>query len=221
MVMKRTRRPRKFTRRVKRKTAVPRPMKYSRTSVVSVKRTFWSELWLPNATTTNGFWRYYAPSISAMPSLAEFQAVFDQYKINGVTLTFRPKFDSYAGNDNTSASTNRSSTQVHYIVDKTSNITPTGTYSSTTCNSFLENGGVKSRTGLRPVNIFYTPMIANTQQGVNDASRTKPRWLSLANASGILQNGVHVFMQDSNFANNQTQAFDVFITYYMQFRGLR
>lgn len=197
---------------------VPRGMSMP---LISLRRTFWVETWAPSATTTNSFWRYYAPSINALPSLSEFTALFDQYKINGVKLTLCPKFDSYAGNDNTSTSTNRSSSQVHWIVDPMSNVAPSGTYSSATFNTFCENGTVRSATGLRPVNIFWKPRIAATNQAVSDAQRTTPRFLSLANATTVLHNGVHVFIQDSNFSNNQTQQYDVFLTFYMQFKGIK
>lgn len=188
---------------------------------VSVTRTFWREAWLPTATSTNDFWRYYAPTMAMLPSVAEFAAVFDQYKINGVKITLRPKSDNFAGNDNTVAGTIRALSNVHYLVDKYSNVTPTGIYSSATCNAFLENGKVKSLQGTQPVEIYFKPAIANTNQGISDSERTGPKWLSLANSQGVLQNGVHVFIQDFNFANSQTQAYDVFFTYYMQFRGLR
>lgn len=199
--------------------------RFTRTRVpvgqVNVIRTFWKEVWAPSATTTNDFWRYYSPSLSQLPSVAEFAAVFDQYKINAIKITLRPKFDNYAGNDNTVAATSRSLTQVHTLIDSFSNVTPTGLYNSTTCNTFLENGKVKSLPGTSPVEIYFKPRIAATNQGIADSERTSPKWLSLANAQAVLQNGVHVFMQDVNFANNMTQSFDVFYTYYMQFRGLR
>lgn len=213
------RKPRKRVATLSRVPRVRRSM--NMLPMIKIARTFWFELWQPSAVATSNFWRYYAPSISSLPALSEFTALFDQYKINGVKITLRPKFDNYAGNDNTSVSTTRQSTNVHYIVDPNSNVTPTGVYSSATCNAFLENGRVRSSSGTRTINIYYRPKIAATNQGISDSERTGPRWLSLANSQAVLQNGVHIFMQDSNFANNQTQAFDVFYTYYMQFRGTK
>lgn len=215
--MQKTRRPYK-RRRMMRSKRVPRS--YIRNSMVMVKRTFWFENWSPNTTNTNGFWRNYALGLSNLPSVNEFTAVFDQYKINAIKYTFRPRYDSFAGNDTTDTTlpgvTNQAGTHLHVIVDPHSTITPSGTYNSTNLNAFLENGSVRSYNGNRAVNVFVRPSV--NLNGVE--RRVRAPWIQ-SGQNAIQHYGIHVFAQDINLTGVFGQSWDVFVTYYMQFRNLK
>jgi hypothetical protein len=158
-----------------------------------------------------------------MPSSPELSAVFDMYRMNAVKMTFRPRYDGFDGSNTTDTTapgvTNQGGTNVHYIVDPGSFLNPSGTYTSANLNNFLENGDVRSATGTKPFSIIYKPT-TNAATGSGPMKKTG-QWLSTQTANDLAQSGVHVFMQDTNLTGTFSQAFDIFVTYYMSFRGVR
>lgn len=187
---------------------------------VNFKRTFWLELWSPNSVSTNGFWRYYQPSLSNLPSNGEIAAMFDLYRINGIKMVFRPKWDSFDGaNLTTNGTTNAGFMTVSTCVDTRAAFAPTGTYTSTTFNAFAENGNVKIRRGTRDISVFFKPTVQNTVQGLT-ATPLARQWISTGQTA-INHKGVHVFINDQNFSGQFTQSFDVFVTYYLSCKGVK
>lgn len=229
MVMKRRSgrsRLRRVRRRTRRALVRGRPMYSLRPAMppLSLKRTFYAEYWPFGVASVDNFWRYYTPAMSVLPNLSEYQALFDQYKINGIKITLRPRWTGYDGSNNTTAGTTNEPLQnVHYIIDPLSQITRTGAYSSTTFNSFCEQGNVRSVTGTKVINIYWKPMHnEDAGTGITNAKLVGPRWLSLASATSVVQQGVHIFLQDPNFANAAAGwGYDVFFTYYFQVRGMK
>lgn len=210
------RRPYRMLRRVRPKFSLP---------IISCKRTFYVENWSPSTAATSGFWRYYSPSLSQLPSLSEFQALFDMYKVKAIKITLRPRYDNFAGSDTTDVTlpgtTAQGGTNVHVVIDPDStNTTPGGTYTTTNLNAFLENGNVKSYTGNKPITIYWKPKVGDSM--ATGEARVRPKWMGTsATPSGIVHHGVHIFLQDTNFTGTFNQSFDVFYTYYMQFKSLK
>lgn len=91
------RRPRKYRRMVRKN----RPSKAIMQSNVNVERTWWSANWTPSTTATNGFWRYITVNLGACPNVSEYTNLFEQYKINKLTFTLRPRYDSFSGENTT------------------------------------------------------------------------------------------------------------------------
>lgn len=224
---KRSYRKRNVRRRVgmRRRFNIPRYPRYQASNVVRAVRTFYLENWTPSTASATGFWRYYNPSLSLLPSLSEFQALFDLYKIKAIKLTLRPRYDNFAGNDTTDVTlpgtTAQGGTNVHVLIDPDSTtIVPTGTYTSTNLNSFLENGRVKSYTGNKPISIYWKPKVGDSM-AVGEA-RVRPKWMGTsATPASIVHHGVNVFLQDTNFTGTFNQSFDVFCTFYMMFKSLK
>lgn len=222
MVYKRRRptmKPRRKTVR-RRMARIPRSVKPK--NALSVKRTFWREHWTPNTTTTNGFWRYYQFTPDLIPNWADYTSIFDQYKVNALRYTFRPRYDNYSGNDTTDTTvpgiTNAFDTRIYVVNDPYSTIGPTGTYSLPILNSFLEQGNVKMYKGGRDVNVYFKPSINLATEAGNNMRR-RASWLNVTNNNA--HNGFHIFLHDSNFAAIFAQSYDVFITAYMTFRNQR
>lgn len=219
----RTMRPRRI-RRVKRRLMkrVPRGVNMG---IVSVKRTFRFENWSPSTTTTNDFWKYYQPSLANLPSVNEFTGLFDQYRINGIKISLRPRYSGFDGANSTDTTlpgvTNQGQVHCHYVIDKsTGTIFPSGTYTSSNLNTFLEAGGVRSIQANRTVNIYIRkPCVLGTIQGVSARAVPSP-WLG-TNETNLAHRGVHIFMADVNLTGTFGQQFDVFFTYYMQFKGMK
>lgn len=205
---------------------IPRPLSSSlRRAIpsVSLKRTFWFEYWSFSTASIDGFWRFYQPTMATMPNLSEYTALFDQYKINGVKVTLRPRWTGADGSDATTAgTTNKPLQSVHYIVDPLSQVSRSGAYTSSTFNSFCENGNVKSVQGIKPIDIYWKPMHNEDAGGTSTARFVGPRYLSLKDATAVQQSGVHIFLQDPNFANaGAGWGYDVFFTFYFQLRGMK
>lgn len=227
MVVYKRRRPsgRRMRRMTKKRRIVRR--RRVRGARLNVKRTFWVENWTPNTTTTNGFWRYYQTSIGVMPSIAEFTAMFDQYRINAVKITFRPRFDNFGGNDTTDTTlpgvTNQAGCMMHVCKDPYSVVGPTGTYTSANLNAFFEQGNVRTYTGNRAFSVYYKPTINKTVDGAggsNNVERARAPYINSNNIQ-VVHNGFHVFAQDVNLTGTFGQSFDVYITYYMTWKNLR
>lgn len=218
MVMKRSRTTRKFTRRVKRTMRrVPRPVRS--TAIMSMKKLNYQGGWTFNTASTSGFWQYltWIPT-NAFQNFAEIQSLFDEFKINAIKVTFRPRFDSV---DAAGAGTTPLG-YLHYCVDPGSTVIPSGTYTAATLNGFLENSGVKTRTLNRPVSIYFRPKVQDQLLGGSTASRViRSPWCKTNNAS-IDFRGVHAFVQLNNMAaTNASLVLDQFVTVYMQVRNLR
>lgn len=214
-IRRKSKRPRKYGRTMSRR------LRGLRRPTLFVKRTFWYEYFSFSTASTNGYWRYYQPSLSVLPNLAEYQALFDQYKINRVKITLRPRWDNFDGANLTTAGTSNAPLQtVHYYVDPQTTTAPSGIYNSATLNSFLENGDrVRTVPGTRPINIYYKPMMYEDANNVTFAKLTGPKWLDLQNATTVTQRGVHVFLQNTNFGSTSGYAYDVFFTFYLAFKG--
>lgn len=199
--------------------------RYRPQSLVAIKRTFWLENFTLSTASTNGFWRYYSFNINALPSFStELVQVFDRYKINGIGMMFRPRYNVADGSNTTDTTppgiTNQAGNYLHIIKDPYSTITPTGTYTAATLNAFLENGSVKTYHGFKPVRVFWKPTVdEGTANG--SGARRRAKWYQTNAASQPTHFGIHVFQQDVNFTGATSQSFDVFVTFYMQFANLR
>lgn len=229
MAYKRKRAMRVGGRRVRRRTYRRFRGKFSvrrrsNAAFFSVKRSFYVGNWAPNTATTNGFWRLFAPSLTDLPSLGEYQALWDSYRIKAVKVTFRPRFDNFAGNDTTDTTlpgiTNQSGTRAFVVVDPFTVTGPAGTYTSATFNTFMENGSkVRTFEGIRPFNVYWKPMVDRTLGNISTGGRMRAPWMSLAAASAVPHYGFHIFMQDNAFAGTFGNSYDIFYTYYMQFKS--
>lgn len=214
-------RPRKKARYT-RKAIIPRGI---REPYLQMSRTFWKETWTPSTVATSNFWKYYTFLMADLPSFSDMTNVFDRFKINGIKVTFRPRYDGFAGNDTVDTTlpgvTNQGMCRLHIINDPASNVTPSGVYTSANMNAFLENGSVRSYSGSRPISIYFKPTVNVTTGGVAAGRRVRAGWLQSTAGTSIEHNGFHVYAQDVNFTGVFNQAWDVFVTYYMAFKGLR
>lgn len=187
---------------------------------VLIKRTIARELWAFNGASVGDFWRYYSATLGQIPSLSEISNLFDSVKVCALKYTFLPRFSEYSVNSVGPPSLGQGF--AHVIIDPYSNVTPSGVYGRSLCNTFLENGSVKSY----PFNRKFSVYIAKpTQPQDNDSSANGryevARWVNPQTAAANPYRGFHIFLQDSNFVGATGPQWDVFVTYYMKCRGLR
>lgn len=203
------------TRRVMRRKRVVKPM------TLAVKRKFWFFNWAPQVATVAGYWRYWDFNINSMPDVAQYRVLFDEYRINAIKVEFHPRFTEFAGNDVTTSNTQRGVTRMSLINDPTSHVVPSGVYGPATYNTFLEQGNARTFNGTRPFSIYIRPKVNDALGSITSAKRIRPGYLSLDNAGTLNHNGFHAFIWDDNFSNTFTSSFDVLVTYYVTFRGMK
>lgn len=195
--------------------------------VLSVKKTFYLGNWQPGTATVAGFWRYYTFTLGDLPDLASYVAMFDTARINAIKVEFHPRFDSFAGNDTTDTVlpgiTNQAGTRMSFVVDPKSNLVPTGSYLSSTYNGFLEQGGVRTRTGNRPFSVYFKPHVNYNIGGALGQARKRAPALQLAdpNSQTVAHTGFHMFAWDQSFNGSFGNSFDIIVSFYMTFRGMR
>lgn len=191
--------------------------------VVKIKRTTYGGNWNQSTVSTSGFWRYLTYSLQDMNNYTELTALFDEYKITGLKVDFIPRYDNFAGSNTTDVVqpnvTNQTGNWVTTYIDPATSITPSGTFTSSTFNTFIENcnGRAKMRQGLRKFSLFFRPKIANDIGGTS-TSRQAPTWISTSSPS-VAHSGAHVFMHDVNFVGSSGQSYDMFVTHYVLCRG--
>lgn len=209
---------RKYTRRLKR---IARPISTANRGV-SFKRTWFSTAWPFGTATTDGFWRKFNCTLAQCPNYLEYVALFDEYKITGVKVTFHPRNGMVqAPAQGTGLAINNNQ---FYITTSTSKrdygLVPSGTYSSSTYNGMLEELGASARTKplTKPVSIFYKPTIYSDEGG--GVNMKKFPWIQ-TNIVDVACHGAHAFIHDYNFSNlnAQTMGVDIQYTMYFQCRG--
>lgn len=191
---------------------VPRPM----ASSLVTKRINYIGNWTFSSALTSGFWRYFSVTMANYNNFAEMAAVFDEYKVNAIKLTLRPRYDSVEA----SSTATFPQAYVHYIIDPGTTLAPSGTYASGTLNTFLENDGVKTRTLNRPVSIYFRPKVSDQVFGGGTASRVVNGGWIKTTETAVDFRGIHIFLQGNNFTNVGTQCqLDQFVTFYCSFRN--
>lgn len=205
------------------KATVPRRL--ISTPKINVQRSYWYENWTPNTVATNNFWRYYSFRLQDLPSYLDFAAPFDRFRINAIKVTFRPRYDNFAGNDTVDTTlpgvTNQAGCKLTIINDPASNFAPAGVYGSGTYNIALENGKARVHNGNKDINVYFKPMVNSETGGLSAGRRIRAPMLQCSQAAGLVHNGFHVYANDVNFTGVFGQSFDVYVTYYMTFIGLR
>jgi len=209
---RKTQRPRRYAKRSMRPARSLRAASPS----LTVTKTCWRANWLPSTVATANFWQYYSARIGHLSGIAEYAALFDTYRINWYKITFRPRFT-----DVDQANTTKSETQVHVIVDPRTTTVPTGTYTSTNLNSFLENGRVKTYSGTKPFSFLVKyPCIVNDINTTAGARFERSPYISTTQTN-IDHQGAHIFMADGNLSGVFGQQFDVYFTINATFKGMK
>lgn len=234
-----SRRPRKRSKRTgrfvkRRKAAGPKG------AFMQVRRKVYAGYLTPDSSlnnSTNNFWQYQTISLTSGPqnftsvasrlngltNRAEYAALYDLYRLRAVKYEFLPKMGAIVQTQVVGATPATTSgndpPRICIIKDPQSTLTPSGTYTSTNLNTLLENGG-KIYRGDRKFSVYLRPKV--TEQYGGGANRfVSPMWTS-TDATGLAMEhrGFHMFLFRNNFNTSQSDfAFDVFVTYYLQFKN--
>jgi len=204
----------RYGRKMKMTRGVPQ------TTMFRTKLKHYMESWTYNAASTAGFWKYYTFTPTNLGSqFSDYSAIFDEYKISGVSLELRPNYD---GVDIVNNASSIGLGSLHYAIDPSSAVVPAGVLTSTTLNLFLEQSqNVRTKRTDQVAKIYYKPKVGSQVQGggITGKSTFCP-WLKCAFSDATVFNGVHLFIQPgAGFSLNPYVKYDIFVTCYMQFRG--
>lgn len=190
---------------------------------ITLSRTSYAGNWGFNTATTNGFWRYVQFDMNAFNNFGEFTVLFDEYKVNAIKVTYRPRFDSVTASEIPANLPGvQESLTIHTLVDPASTVIPSGTYTSGTLNQFLENSGVRSRSGLKPFSIYFKPKAQVALLGGGTGTKlVSPGWIKTTEPN-VGFRGFHMFVQTMNMAvTTSNQILDQYVTFYVSFRNLK
>lgn len=217
-----------YTRRRNAFRKIPRgiPM-----NALRVCRTWYAGQVVPSTASTAGFWSYVTPSLStagtiagtalaSLPNSAEYTNLFDTFKINAVKFKFRPRnVDLNLSQTNPSTGTVYTDVPyVTYLADSYNTLTPSGIYGITAYNTLLQEGKVKTIRGDKEFSIYMKPKIQE-QFGSGAVRFVKPKYTATdTNGTTMPHRGFHIFFHSYNFTGVFNQ-YDVYVTYYMTFRG--
>lgn len=200
-------------------------------NALKVSRTWYAGQVVPNTTTTAGFWNYVSSSLSsagtiagtalsALPNSTEYTNLFDTFKLNGIKFKFRPRnVDLNLSQTNPSTGTTYTDVPyVTYLVDPYSGLAPSGTYSIATYNNLLQEGKIKTVRGDKEFSIYVKPRVQE-QFGSGAIRFISPRYtLTDTNGTTMPHRGFHMFFHSYNFTG-VFNTYDVYVTYYMTFKG--
>lgn len=219
---------------MKRKYVRARRTRRGQKNSLTVKRTFYSGSVNPAIGATNQFWSYLTPSLgsagilfnttlSGLPNLTEYRDLFDTFKLSAVKYRLVPRVGPLT-QDQTIPSTGTTfidKPMISTLIDPKSQITASGTYSLGTYNTFLELGNVRRRRGDREVNIYWKPLIQE-QYGSGALRYIKPRYTNIDTlGQSMPHRGCYVFWHNWNFTSVSLPQYDVYVTYYLKFKGQR
>ena len=173
----------------------------------------------------NGFANYNGSGIVALlTNLAEYQTMFNQYKLSAFKITFRPRYNDINANQGDAATYTGGKDIPYFCINKDpfSRVIPSGTWGPTSLNTLLEDGGKIYRAD-RPVSIYMKPWI--TEQYGSGATRfIKPRFTDNdASGASMSHRGFHLYAYTQNFNASALASYswDVYVTYYLQFKNVR
>lgn len=214
------RRPRLMRKRyISRKRGAPRSaLTFPR---LQMTRTNFVGTWSFATTTTNDFWRYFTFSAANIGNFTDMSNLFDEYRINAIKVTFRPRYDSVIATLGGGLTT-LSQAYAHVIVDPASTLLPSGVYAATTLNTFLENQGVKTYTLNRPFSIYLKPKVQDSLQGGGTSTRVISPSFVKTSETGVDHRGFHMYLQQNAFATDNTQIkLDMYYTFYLTLRNTK
>lgn len=187
---------------------------------------------------TTNFWKYNTVSldsimlnyssgstICSLTNLAEYQQLFDQFKLSAYKITLRPKYVNYnmSQQNATTGTTPYNIPYVCILKDAESAPSISGGWSQTTLNALLEQGGKIYRAD-RPVSIYMKPKVAE-QYGSGAVRYITPRYTNLGTGSNagtqMAHQGFHMFFFNGTWdtASVSQQAWDVYATLYLKFKN--
>jgi len=189
-------------------------------SSIKVKRISITTSWTLGNAATSDFWRYVAPTAGNFSNFSEFASVFDQYKVNAIKATYRPRFSGLSGPVTGNTPMTARIPYAAIINDARSTLIPAGTYGSSALQTLLENGGKVIRAD-RVFSVYFKPQIqCQSSVGAGTYYKRCP-YINTSDTTTTMR-GFHLMIYEQNFGNNFTDfEWDVYYTFYVTFKNLK
>lgn len=185
---------------------------------LSTTRNSWSSTWAFGVASTADFWRYYTFTPNDINGFIDYADVFDEFRINAIKVTFRPAYDSIQ-NVTGAGSLAQRQAYAYVLVDPSTTVAPTGTYTAATLNDFLSQGKVVTYTLNRPFSVYFKPKVSEAVFGGGTAARVYDSPWIKTSETGVQFRGFHMFLQQNSLgAANENIRLDTFYTFYVSFR---
>lgn len=187
------------------------------------KRTVTRSLGFTFATASGGYG--YDFKLDQLPAYTEFVSLFDQYKLYGVKLHFRPLFNSQQAYDRVGATTNLvRMPRIHYCVDTTDTSPPSSvggiqqytSYDSWTC--------LQSRKKF--IKCYPTQEIYRSSVSTTYASNGQPFIECTTTGTGAPHYGFKLFLENPDASNwnsliGSQEVYELICTYYFVCRSVQ
>lgn len=194
---------RRYSRRPRRQLTRKRP-------IHSFKRKVDSTLTIDNASDTQQSWVF---KLSDLPNASEFTDLFDSYRINGVRVELKPRFNSVDVS-------NAGMAPIYTVIDRNDNAY------LTSVDEALQYETCKVHKMTQNIKRYFKPSILSTAYSLNSETtlglQLWNRWISTSTIDGgdtIAYLGLKLFTPSNGLAN--TVVYDVITTYYFQCKAVK
>lgn len=187
--------------------------------------------------TTADFWQYIEPTItgfsifndgvSGLTNIAEYQALFDQYKVNAVKIEFKPRVGALMAVQNPYGTPAVPFVERPYVavgMDRMSTTIPTGTYGLGSYNFFCEQvSNVRTYRGDRPFTVYLNKPMCTEQYAAGATRYVRHTWTDLddVTSTALKLRGFHIYGYNQAFNTTLNNQYDIFVTWYISFRGMK
>lgn len=187
---------------------------------ILMKRRFYSSTWTFGTAATADFWKYFTFTVGSMPNVTEISNLFDLYKLNGVKVTFVPRYDEYSAGTSTAAGT-----PLHYawvLIDPASTVSPSGAWGPTTLNGLIEDGKAKMIPLNKPFSIFIRPRSLIQYFGGGTASTLVKSAYNRTSDLAVDHRGFHMYITQNGWVQTAPNVtLDIYYTYYVSAKNLK
>lgn len=159
-------------------------------------------------------------TVCNLTNLTEYSALFEQYRLNAFKVELIPRYVNFSTDQGTGTGTVRNIPMVYICKDPhQAGPLATGVWQPLFLNGLLENGGKTYRAD-KKITIFMRPKVSE-QYGAGANRYVKPQWTDLTTTAGqqMPHRGFHMMAFSNTWDPAAFPVFDVFVTYYLQFRN--
>lgn len=209
--------PAKRRRRMLRR--IPRAPRANDRAIVRKTITLHQSSWTFAVNAASDWWKRWSCQLSALPNYANYQAMFDSYRIRGYKVTFLPQVDMVNIPYNSTAVPGFGKQYLWVNNDVYDNTVATGTYGQGSLNAFLASARAKckSLSGPKPISVYVKRPVVYTE---SSSQYVRSPWLNTA-AATVAHSGCATFWQQNAFDTSPTLTVDVIYEVYIEFRDLK
>lgn len=209
--------PAKRRRRMLRR--IPRAPRSNDNAIVRKTIVLHQSSWTFATNSSSDWWKRWTCQLSSCSNYAQYQAMFDRYRIRGFKVTFLPQVDTVNIPYNSTAVPGFGKQYLWVNNDVYDNTTPTGLYGQSSLNAFLASAKPRCKllTGPKPISVYVKNPVVYTE-GSSQTKRSP--WLQTSSAT-VSHYGCATFWQQNAFDTLPALTVDVIYEVYVEFKDLK